>query len=45
MGDRQSGTIAIGMNADIIAVRGNPLRHIDVLRDPAIVIRHGEQVK
>ena len=45
MGERQSGTIAATMYADIIAVRGNPLRHIDVLRDPAIVIKHGEQYK
>jgi imidazolonepropionase-like amidohydrolase len=39
--DGDSGSIAEGKFADVIAVRGDPLRHIDVLRDPRIVIRHG----
>jgi imidazolonepropionase-like amidohydrolase len=43
--DRESGSIAEGKLADVIAVRGDPLRHIDVLRDPRIVIRHGRRVK
>lgn len=38
-----AGTIAAGSFADVIAVRGNPLRQIDVLRDPAVVIRHGRR--
>ena len=29
----------------LIAVRGDPLTHIDVLRDPRIVIRHGRRVR
>ena len=31
---RDVGSIAAGQYADIIAVGGDPLRHIDVLRDP-----------
>jgi imidazolonepropionase-like amidohydrolase len=37
------GTIAVGKQADIIGVRGDPLRHISVLRDPAIVIKEGRR--
>lgn len=40
-----TGTITAGKYADIIAVRGNPLHHFDVLRDPIIVIKHGKQYK
>ncbi len=43
--ERESGSIAEGKLADVIAVRGDPLRHIDVLRDPRIVIKHGRRVK
>jgi imidazolonepropionase-like amidohydrolase len=43
--DRQSGSITEGKFADVIAVRGDPLRHIDVLRDPRIVIKHGRRFK
>jgi len=39
------GTIVPGKYADIIAVQGNPLVHIDVLRDPRIVIKHGRRYK
>jgi imidazolonepropionase-like amidohydrolase len=39
------GTIAPGMTADIIAVRGNPLRHIGLLQDIDLVMKHGERVK
>ena len=38
---RDYGTVVAGKYADIIAVRGNPLRHIDVLRDPVLIIKHG----
>jgi len=44
-GDRDSGSIADGKFADVIAVRGDPLRHIDVLREPRIVIKHGRRFK
>jgi imidazolonepropionase-like amidohydrolase len=43
--DRESGSITEGKLADLIAVRGDPLQHIDVLREPRIVIKHGRRVK
>jgi imidazolonepropionase-like amidohydrolase len=43
--DRDSGSIATGKYADVIAVNGDPLRHINVLRDPKLVIRHGRRHK
>jgi imidazolonepropionase-like amidohydrolase len=43
--DRESGSITEGKFADVIAVRGDPLRHIDVLREPRIVIKHGRRFK
>jgi imidazolonepropionase-like amidohydrolase len=43
--DRESGSITEGKFADVIAVRGDPLRHIDVLREPRIVIKHGGRFK
>jgi len=36
---------AAGKYADLIAVGGDPLRHIDVLRDPKLIIRHGRRFK
>jgi imidazolonepropionase-like amidohydrolase len=41
--DRESGSVTEGKYADVIAVRGDPLRHIDVLREPRIVIKHGRR--
>lgn len=43
--EKDNGTVTEGKYADIIAVRGDPLRHIDVLRDPAIVIKRGHRYK
>ena len=43
--DRDSGSVTEGKLADVIAVRGDPLRHIDVLREPTIVIKHGRRFK
>ena len=43
--DRESGSIGEGKFADVIAVRGDPLRHIDVLREAKIVIKHGRRYK
>ena len=31
--------------ADVIAVRGDPLTHIDVFREPKVVIKHGRRYK
>lgn len=39
------GTITPGKYADIIAVRGDVLRHISLLQDIDIVIKHGERYK
>jgi imidazolonepropionase-like amidohydrolase len=43
--DRDAGSIAPGKYADIIAVGGDPLRHINVLREPKLVIKHGRRYK
>ena len=45
MGERRSGTVTSPLFADIIAVRGDPLQNIEVLRDPAIIIKHGDRYK
>jgi imidazolonepropionase-like amidohydrolase len=37
----ETGSVTPGKYADIIAVRGDLLRHIDRLQDVAIVVRHG----
>ena len=39
------GTISEGKFADIIAVKGNILRHISLLQSVDLVIKHGRQVK
>lgn len=41
--DRENGSVTAGKYADVIAVRGDPLRHINVLSDPTVVIRHGRR--
>jgi imidazolonepropionase-like amidohydrolase len=43
--DKDGGSIAPGKLADVIAVGGDPLRHIDVLRDPKLVMKHGRRYK
>jgi imidazolonepropionase-like amidohydrolase len=43
--DAEVGTVAAGKQADIIAVGGDPLRHIDVLRDPTVVIKRGRRYR
>jgi imidazolonepropionase-like amidohydrolase len=43
--DRDAGSISDGKIADVIAVRGDPLRHMDVLRDPRIVIKQGRRYR
>ena len=39
------GTVTEGKYADIIAVRGDVLRHIDLLQNVDIVIKHGKRYK
>ncbi len=41
----QVGTLSEGKKADVIAVRGDVLRHIDRLADVDLVIKHGRRVK
>lgn len=43
--EEEVGTISEGKYADIIAVRGDVLRHISLLRDVDIVIKRGERYK
>jgi imidazolonepropionase-like amidohydrolase len=43
--DREVGTVTPGKYADIIAVRGDVLRYVDLLRDVDIVIKHGVRYK
>jgi imidazolonepropionase-like amidohydrolase len=39
------GTVEPGKFADLIVVHGDPRRHIDLLRDPVVIIKHGQRVK
>jgi imidazolonepropionase-like amidohydrolase len=43
--DQEVGTVSVGKYADIIAVKGDVLRHIDILRDVDIIIKHGKRYK
>jgi len=39
------GMVAEGKFADIIVVKGDPLRHVDTLRNPAIILKHGKRYR
>jgi len=43
--DKDYGTIQAGKYADIIAVRGDVLRYIDLLQRVDLVLKHGRRVK
>ena len=43
--DKDYGSITEGKYADIIAVRGDVLRHIALLQDVDVVVKHGRRVK
>jgi imidazolonepropionase-like amidohydrolase len=43
--DKEFGTITPGKYADIIAVKGDVLRHIDLLQDVDLVIKKGKRYK
>jgi imidazolonepropionase-like amidohydrolase len=42
---RDYGTVEAGKFADLIIVHGDPLRHVNILRDPVAVIKHGRRYK
>jgi imidazolonepropionase-like amidohydrolase len=39
------GTVEAEKFADVIDVHGDPRRHIDVLRNPVVVIKHRKRYK
>ena len=41
----QVGSVSPGKRADIIAVKGSPLRHFSTLREPVMVFKNGERFK
>jgi imidazolonepropionase-like amidohydrolase len=43
--DKDVGTVTVGKFADIIAVRGDVLRHIDLLQRVDVVVKHGKRYK
>ena len=43
--DADYGTVSAGKYADIIAVKGDVLRHISLLQGVDLVMKHGERVK
>lgn len=45
MGRDDLGTVVVGGLADLIAVRGDPLTQMEVLRDIGIVVKAGQRVK
>lgn len=43
--DNDVGTVSVGKFADLIAVRGNPLRDMGVLRNLSMVVKRGQRVR
>jgi len=43
--DKDFGTVSEGKYADIIAVKGDVLRHIDLLQRVDIVVKKGKRYK
>ena len=43
--DKEVGTLSEGKWADVIAVRGDVLRHVDLLQDVDLIIKHGVRYK
>jgi imidazolonepropionase-like amidohydrolase len=43
--EAEVGTMAAGKRADVIAVTGDPLRHIGVLREPKVVVARGRRYR
>jgi imidazolonepropionase-like amidohydrolase len=43
--DKDYGTVSVGKYADIVAVKGDVLRYIDLLQRVDLVVKHGRRVK
>ena len=43
--EKEVGTVSPGKKADVIAVRGDVLRHVDLLQDVDVVIKSGVRYK
>jgi imidazolonepropionase-like amidohydrolase len=43
--DKDYGSISEGKFADIIAVKGDVLQHIDLLQRVDMIMKHGKRVK
>ena len=43
--EKEVGTVSPGKKADVIAVRGDVLRHVDLLQDVDVVIKGGVRYK
>ncbi|HEY7213695.1 MAG TPA: amidohydrolase family protein [Thermoanaerobaculia bacterium] len=43
--EKEAGTVSPGKKADVIAVRGDVLRHVDLLQDVDVVIKGGVRYK
>ena len=43
--DKQVGTVSEGKYADIIAVKGDVLKYINLLQDVDLVVKKGQRVK
>jgi imidazolonepropionase-like amidohydrolase len=42
--DAETGSLATGLAADVMVVRGDPLRDLSLLEQPSLVIARGEEV-
>jgi imidazolonepropionase-like amidohydrolase len=43
--DAEVGTLTPGKYADVLLVRGDVLRQIELLREPAVVLQRGRRVR
>jgi imidazolonepropionase-like amidohydrolase len=43
--DKEVGTLEAGKYADVIAVRGDVLHHVDLLSNVDVVVKHGVRYK
>ena len=43
--EKRKGQLAVGLNADVIAVDGNPLEDVTVVKDVLLVMKAGKIYK